>query len=105
MTDVQMNGLTVDVAGDAKIDPKTGKPKSEAQLKKEAEKEAKRLEKLAKFEAKQAKLKEQEAQKQAKRQKNAGEEHNNSTVTWWEGARRWTYYTRQTINSYHTLKI
>jgi len=41
-------------------------PKSEVQLKKEAEKEAKRLEKLAKFQAKQAKLEEQKKQKEAK---------------------------------------
>ena len=50
-----------------------GKPKTEAQLKKEAEKEAKRLEKLAKFQAKQAKLKEQQAQKESK-QKEGGDD-------------------------------
>lgn len=60
MADVQMNGPATAPGGDGK------KPKTEAQLKKEAEKEAKRLEKLVKFQAKQAKLKEQQAQKEAK---------------------------------------
>ncbi len=65
MADVQLNGPASAPAGAGQ----TEKPKTEKQLKKEAEKEAKRL----KFLAKQEKQKEQQAQKLAK-QKDGGEE-------------------------------